>query len=59
MDLLDTIRIMVGESFGTPGAVRNCRAELRRRHDVEAAVGQLCERLPVAGDPILERQDSA
>ncbi len=59
MDLFDTVRIAWDEAFGTRGAMRNCRTELRRRDEVDAAVRQLCERLPAPAETLLEHRASA
>lgn len=54
MPFLDTVRVVLDETLGNRGAVRNCRTELRRRQEAERAVRQLCERIPpvVASAPV-------
>lgn len=61
MNVVDIVRVLMDETLGNAGAVRNCRSELVRRRDADRQVDALCRRMPPA-QPTTERsglQESA
>lgn len=46
MGLLEMLRVVVDETVGNRGAMRNCADELARRTQREETVARLCGRLP-------------
>ena len=43
--MTDIVRVLVDDSVGNAGAVRNCRAELAQRRDADQQVDALCRRM--------------
>ncbi len=44
--LFDIMRVLVDDSVGNGRALRNCRAELVRRSDIERQVDAMCASVP-------------
>ena len=53
--MTDIVRVLVDDSVGNAGAVRNCRAELARRRDADQQIEALCRRMSPPGQPGSER----
>lgn len=46
MNVVDIVRVLMDETLGNAGAVRNCRTELVGRRDADRQVDALCRRMP-------------
>ena len=50
VNVTDIVRVLLDDSVGNAGAMRNCRAELAKRRDAEQQIDALCRRMPSSGD---------
>lgn len=58
MNVADIVRVLLDDSVGNAGAVRNCRTELAKRRDAEQQIEALCHRVRPL-DERAERRDTA
>lgn len=58
MNMADIVRVLLDDSVGNAGAVRNCRTELARRRDADQQIEALCRRVRPL-DEHTEHRDTA
>lgn len=58
MNVADIVRVLLDDSVGNAGAVRNCRTELAKRRDADQQIEALCRRVRPL-DEHAEHRDTA